>query len=278
MNERSARLVGLTVSRVRGAVYRILASVLRKAEHSDHVAVALWRDLVPAYQRPARQRDQRADFLAFCRAHGSIGRGQLFQDLWVLFETEQQLAGYFVEFGAVDGLAHSNTLVLERQFGWRGILAEPNPYMVKSLEKNRVASIDTRCVWSKSDELVELLVTPDPEFSTLVSLAKSDQHFTTERMSGEMHKVLTVSLADLLEQHDAPLVIDYMSVDTEGSEYEILTAFPFGSRTIRLLSIEHNHRPIECDLDRLMATHGYERRFPELSGWDAWYRLRTVVD
>ena len=278
MNERSTRLVGLTVSRVRGAVYRMLASVLRKAEHSDHVAVALWRDFVPAYQRPARQRDQRAEFLAFCRAHGPIGRGQLFQDLWVLYETEQQLAGYFVEFGAVDGLAHSNTLVLERQFGWRGILAEPNPSMAKSLEKNRIASIDTRCVWRKSDELVELLVTPDPEFSTLVSLAKSDQHFTTERMSGEMHKVLTVSLADLLEQHDAPLVIDYMSVDTEGSEYEILTAFPFGSRTIRLLSVEHNHRPIERDLDRLMATHGYERRFPELSDWDAWYRLRTVAD
>jgi hypothetical protein len=69
-----------------------------------------------------------------------------------------------------------------------------------------------------------------------------------------------------------------MSVDTEGSEYEILTAFPFGSRTIRLLSVEHNHRPIERDLDRLMATHGYERRFPELSDWDAWYRLRTVAD
>jgi len=278
MNERSTRLVGLTVARIRNAVYRLLASALRMVERSDRAAVAHWRDLVPTYPSPTRQRNERAEFLAFCRAHGAIGHGQLFQDLWVLYETEQQSSGYFVEFGAVDGFAHSNTLLLERQFGWRGILAEANPSMAKALEKNRIASVDTRCVWRKSDEFVELLVTPDPEFSTLIGLAQSDQHFTTERMSGEMHRVRTVSLADLLEQHDAPRVIDYMSVDTEGSEYEILSAFPFGSRTIRLLSVEHNHRPIERDLDRLMATHGYERRFPELSDWDAWYRLRAAAD
>jgi FkbM family methyltransferase len=263
------------MGRIRDAVDRRLVSALRKAEQYDHVALALWRDVVPLYPTPARKRDQRAEFLAFCRANGPMGHGQLFQDLWVLFETGQQSAGYFVEFGAVDGLSHSNTLVLERQFGWRGILAEPNPLMSKVLGENRVASIDTRCVWRTSGELVELFVTPDPEFSTLVGLQQSDQHAATERMTGETHKVRTVSLADLLQEHDAPLVIDYMSVDTEGSEYEILSAFPFGSRTIRLVSIEHNHRPIELDLDRLMTTHGYERRFPQLSGWDAWYRLRS---
>jgi FkbM family methyltransferase len=277
MNERSNRLLRSAEGRFRSAVDRMVVSAFRKAEQSDRVAAALWRDLVPMYPTRARQHDQRAQFLAFCRAHSAIGHGQLLQDLWVLFETEQQSAGYFVEFGAVDGLSHSNTLVLERQFGWRGILAEPNPSMARTLEDNRTASIDKRCVWRESGELVELLVTPDPEFSTLVGLAQSDQHFTTERMAGEMHKVLTVSLADLLKEHEAPPVIDYMSVDTEGSEYEILSAFPFGSRTIRLLSIEHNHRPIERDLDRLMATHGYERRFPEFSGWDAWYRLETMA-
>jgi FkbM family methyltransferase len=264
------------MGRIRDAVDRRLVAALRKAERYDHVAMALWRDLVPLYPTPARERDQRAEFLAFCRAYGPIGHGQLFQDLWVLFETEQKSAGYFVEFGAVDGLSHSNTLTLERKFLWRGILAEPNPGMSSLLEQNRTAAIDTRCVWRTSNEFVELLVTPDPEFSTLVGLEQSDQHATTERMTGETHNVRTVSLADLLEQHDAPLVIDYMSVDTEGSEYEILSAFPFGSRTIRLVSIEHNHRPIERDIDRLMTGHGYERRFPELSGWDAWYRLVTT--
>ena len=97
-------------------------------------------------------------------------------------------------------------------------------------------------------------------------------------MTGDTHKVRTVSLADLLQEHDAPMLIDYLSVDTEGSEYEILSAFPFGSRTIRLVYIEHNNQPIERELDRLMAAHGYERRFPELSGWDAWYRLRTMPE
>lgn len=263
------------MGRVREAVNRTLVSALRRAERNDRVAVAMWEDLVPHYQTRSRERDQRAEFLAFCRANTPISNGQLFQDLWVLFETGLQSAGYFVEFGAVDGFAHSNTLLLERQFGWHGILAEPNPSMIAALERNRTASVDARCVWRASGDLVELLVTPDPEFSTMTGL-EPDQHSTTERTTGEMHKVRTVSLADLLREHDAPTLIDYLSVDTEGSEYEILSAFPFGSRKIRLVSVEHNNQPIERDLDRLMATNGYERRFPELSGWDAWYRLRTM--
>jgi FkbM family methyltransferase len=269
------RSVRLTVGRLRNVVDRTLVRALRKTERYDLVVLALWRDLLAARTTGVSHRDERAEFVAFCQGCGPIGNGQLFQDLWVLFETRQQSGGYFVEFGAVDGLSHSNTLLLERKFGWRGLLAEPIPSMSKVLRENRTALIDTRCVWRASGELVELLVTPHPEFSTLVGLEQPDQHSATERVTGEVHTVVTVSLADLLEQHDAPSVIDYLSVDTEGSEYEILAAFPFASRTIRLVSVEHNHRPVERDLDRLMADHGYERRFPELSGWDAWYRLRT---
>ena len=71
---------------------------------------------------------------------------QLHQDLWVLHETRHKRNGYFVEFGATDGVNLSNTCLLEREFGWRGILAEPNPAWHAALRQNRKADIDLRCV------------------------------------------------------------------------------------------------------------------------------------
>jgi len=57
--------------------------------------------------------------------------------LWILFLLDNKKNGYFVEFGACDGLLFSNTLLLEKSFGWDGILAEPNRSYHKQIRKNR---------------------------------------------------------------------------------------------------------------------------------------------
>jgi FkbM family methyltransferase len=220
---------------------------------------------------------ERAEFLAFCWANRHAATGQLLQDLWVLYETRQKANGYFVEFGAVDGIAHSNTLGLERRHGWQGILAEPNPEMATALRRNRGVSIDTRCVWTESSLTKELLIPEDPELSTIAHSENFDSHREVRARTGVPVNVETVGLGDLLSQHDAPPSIDYMSVDTEGSEFEILASFDFAKWRVDLLTIEHNHRQQQTALDSLMLSQGYERRFPELSQFDAWYRRRQAV-
>ena len=86
------------------------------------------------------------------------------------------------------------------------------------------------------------------------------------------YPVTTIALNDLLEAHAAPRVIDYMSVDTEGSEYRILKAFDFSKYDVRMMTVEHNF----CEPDRenirvLLAVNGFTRVFTELSKWDDWY-------
>ena len=62
---------------------------------------------------------------------------QLLQDLWVLYELKEKRNGYFVEFGACDGMSLSNTLLLEKTFGWQGALAEPARAWHAALYANR---------------------------------------------------------------------------------------------------------------------------------------------
>ncbi|MBT8545252.1 FkbM family methyltransferase [Polynucleobacter paneuropaeus] len=81
----------------------------------------------------------------------------------------------------------------------------------------------------------------------------------------------TISLADLLIKHNAPKVIDYLSIDTEGSEYEILSHFDFESHQINIITIEHNYTEMREKIYNLLVSKGYKRKYLGLSKWDDWY-------
>jgi FkbM family methyltransferase len=209
-------------------------------------------------------------FLASVFSELSESKAQILQDLWVLFELGRKRGGYFVEFGATNGLTNSNTWLLEHGYGWTGILAEPNPVWHAALKTNRRCAIDTRCVYGVSGETLNFLSPDDPELSGL-SLSSGHDHYAERRAAGEAFDVTTISLNHLLAAHGAPREIDYISVDTEGSEYPILETFDFARYDVSLFSIEHNFSVNQAKIDALMARNGYRRRFPEFSQWDGWY-------
>lgn len=152
------------------------------------------------------------------------------QDLWVCFELGEKQGGYFVEYGATNGLINSNTWQLEHEFGWRGILAEPNSYWHRELSINRSVPVDHRCVSSVTGNTVTFIATDstDPESSGIADFSQG-AHFAAAREAGATIEIETISLNDLLAEYDAPAVIDYMSVDTEVNEMDILEAFDFDS-------------------------------------------------
>ncbi|MED5547631.1 MAG: FkbM family methyltransferase [Pseudomonadota bacterium] len=209
-------------------------------------------------------------FLAYCMARRERSKSQIMQDLWVCYELGEKREGFFVEFGATNGLKNSNTWLLEHELGWSGILAEPNPIWHRDLVANRGARIEHRCVSSRSGERVAFLTTDedDPELSGIAAFSDGD-HFADRRRRAAQIEVETLSLDDLLETYEAPPVIDYMSVDTEGSELDILSAYSFRHR-FRLISVETNPKN-EAAIDALLAAQGYMRVFRQFSQWDGWY-------
>lgn len=202
----------------------------------------------------------------------SKSRSQLRQDLFVLSErVHERKGGYFVEFGATNGIDLSNTYLLETEFSWTGILAEPARVWEKQLKTNRPdASIETLCVWKDSNSTLTFNETNVPELSTVNSFSDKDLHGNT-RSAGKRYEVQTISLSDLLRKHGAPKFIDYLSIDTEGSEFEILNAFDFKEFSIGIITVEHNYTPQRELIFALLTSHGYKRKYEEISQWDDWY-------
>jgi FkbM family methyltransferase len=255
---RVLRSLGVEVSRYRGE---------RQPTIGD-LDAAFFRRLRSLRDLPSI--DPATEFIKLCLRHQGDSRAQLFQDVLALYLFQGKRGGFFVEFGAADGKIVSNTYLLERSYGWRGILAEPARIWHDDLLKNRRCAVDTRCVWTTTGDSMSFSESRSPEYSTIATFKETDYHAHARADSTE-YAVETVSLNDLLAHHKAPAEIDYMSIDTEGSELSILSAFDFSRHTIRLITVEHNHSLQRAAINDLLRAHGFRQIFPDLSDFDDWF-------
>ncbi len=199
-----------------------------------------------------------------------MSRAQLRQDLFALSEHGFKRNGYFVEFGAASGLALSNTYLLESAFGWTGILAEPGRNWHDALAANRTCILDFDCVWSVTGETLVFNESESGEFSTIERFRREGKHMLN-RKSGMRYEVPTISLNDLLARHEAPSTIDYLSIDTEGSEYDILSHVDFDRYMFGAVTCEHNFTANRKKIYDLFTENGYVRKLEPISKFDDWY-------
>lgn len=192
---------------------------------------------------------------------------QLAQDLFVIAKLNFKRNGFFVEFGATDGFQLSNTHLLEKEFGWRGILAEPAKCFHEALSKNR-GPFCKDAIWNKTGETVIFKETTLPALSTITGFSECDMH---ERKQAGIYEVNTISLNDLLTKYNAPEQIDYLSIDTEGSEFEILNAFDFSKHKFNIITCEHNFTDNRDKIFNLLTGNGYMRVMKEFTEFDDWY-------
>jgi len=218
------------------------------------------------------------EFIKYIIKNYQKSRSQLFQDLLVLCLFKDKQNGFFVEFGATNGVSFSNSYLLEKEFKWKGILAEPGKTWHTELVANRGCRIDLRCVWDISKEKISFNETLCAELSTVEEYTDVDQ-LAKARVNNKSYSVETVSLNDLLEQNDSPSVIDFMSIDTEGTEFKILNQFNFEKYNVRVICVEHNFtEPVRKNIYELLLRNSFERVFTEYSNFDDWYVSRNLSD
>jgi FkbM family methyltransferase len=198
-------------------------------------------------------------------------KSEHFQDLIVLGLTNLKRGGFFVEFGAADGIYCSNTFILEKNFNWNGILAEPARIWHDDLLQNRMAKICTQCVWSSTGVQLEFAEVNNPGLSTISNFASLDRH-QSDRALNKRYMVETITLIDLLKKFEAPAYIDYLSIDTEGSEFEILKGFDFHSHEFGIIQIENNENAsVRYDIHNLLTNNNYTFMPQKISAVDNIY-------
>lgn len=191
---------------------------------------------------------------------------QLGADEWILSKFEENYKGYFIDIGAADGCLISNTNLLDSK-EWKGIAIDAFP---RNFANRKNTIVEQAVLSSTHDEIVEFMVpTNFLDFSGIVkNLGKHKEELN--KVENKTMMLKTSVLDDILIKHNVPKNIDYMNIDIEGSEYEVLKSFPFYKYRIKHISVEHNNEePKRTEIYNLLTENGFYRE-REVK-WDDWY-------
>ena len=216
-------------------------------------------------------------FINFIKENRIDFKSQLYQDIFAAFIVQDNSKKTFLEFGATNGIHLSNSYTLENSFNWSGVLAEPDPQWIDQLKKNRPKSkLINKCIWKNSGEKINFFSSKTGILSTIDDFKYSDQasmpgNSKKRNEAGTNVDVETISLNDVIKSEFRDICPSYISIDTEGSEFEILKSFNFQKYQPKLFTVEHNFTNMQSEIDKLMSENNYERVFNKLTLFDAWY-------
>lgn len=195
---------------------------------------------------------------------------QLAQDLHVLDYFQFEKERFFLDIGANDGISLSNSYLLEKDFNWSGICSEPLPPAYEKLIKCRTAICDNNAVFREGG------LSLDFSESNLLSGITSHIDCHHNAKEGNIIKVNTITLQDLLENNNAPKIIDYFSLDTEGTELEILKSVDFSKYKFLYINLEHNYiQPRRSEIKELLLNNGYF--YKGENKWDDDYIHESMI-
>ena len=219
-----------------------------------------------------------AHLLSDIELNSPKSKSQLGQDFFALAATNQSSSKFFVEIGGGDPIIASNTYLLQENFGWSGIIVEPNPELVKK-------TIDIRC----NDGKVSVYSFALSSKNGVENFLPSGMLGTFERfVGGDFHskqrKKLKKSQGLISVETKTPQTfieeckikqIDFLSLDTEGSEWEIISNWPFELIRPTAICIEVNNRSSASDILQFLESKNYRNVLRNLSKYDLWFVQKT---
>jgi FkbM family methyltransferase len=200
-------------------------------------------------------------------------KGQLLQDLWVVSEHGTS-SGFFLDIGAGHPVNISNTYNLQAYFGWSGVIVEPNPefsHLHKRLRTSTSVEIFSLGLTPESSESMNYI--DDGEFSGNPKYYPGDIHSKNEKLR-KSKKTITVpskGIKDFISERNIQK-IDYLSIDIEGGELDLIKAFPFNECKVHLVTIEHNFREQDQrEIDHVLISNSFRRMLRDQTEWDGFY-------
>jgi FkbM family methyltransferase len=184
----------------------------------------------------------------------------------------------YVEVGANDGVGGSNSLLLEEN-GWNGLLIEANPDLIPRIHKSRPNSIVVHsAIVSPSNKgtINFFQVKGEPNHLDGLSTTCYSDLFETKIVGygGQITKIQVpaTTLDDILFSHNISLGFDFLSIDVEGGELDVLQGFSINHFAPKLILIEDNSIGLDVSVRDYLNQHGYVRI--HRTGVNDWYVAR----
>lgn len=229
-------------------------------------------------------------FIGLCMFYSEKSNSQCFQDVfatWVRmqddlkeFPVSKSLKNVMVDIGSGHPTEGSNSKFLS-ETGWTVLAYDANP-AYRDLYQDSKVNFEQKCVWKESGKSLRFNIYQDPALSTIEGYGTEDEH-SSVRVEPKTHWIQSISISDLFKNiYEEYPSIDFVSLDTEGSEFDILESWFKNdlSNHNKILGwcIEHNSVKEKRDkiLD-LMTSKGYTRIFMEVSRWDDFYILSELL-
>ena len=199
------------------------------------------------------------DLHIMSNTYGLDFKGQYGQDIIAYLCLKNKKNGFYIDIGAYDGIRLSNTYIFEK-LGWKGFCVEASPKNFEALQKNRKCDLYNCAVSSKNVGKAKFLT------STVGVLDVLDTHNTEghkKRIEKESDKnmeyveVDTMTFEELMSNYKDINHIDFMSLDIEGGELDVLKSIDFDKYSFGLITVEYNDNYDE--ILELMNSKGYKK-------------------
>lgn len=159
-------------------------------------------------------------------------------------------SGTYVEVGAYNGRAESNTRFFDECLGWNGLLIEANPKIYKALVRNRPR--DHRMSFSPTCTMAEEFNNKTLPFHGIDTTTAGVEGHAILHMGKEVlgKEVPCGSLTPILVEIFPEGHMDFFSLDMEGGEALVVENLDFNQLFIELFVVENNSKicGLECEV------------------------------
>ena len=172
--------------------------------------------------------------------------------------------GFFVDVGAHDGISINNTLYFERYNGWTGINIEPIESVYNKLVTNRPFCVNINCAVSNTDGNAEFIL--NKGYTEMISGLKSSydgRHMSRLQKENimtnsttEIVNVCTQRLETIFDEQGVTCV-NYMSVDVEGGEYDVIKSINFYKVFIDFIGFENNYNDMSFPIVKYLESKNF---------------------
>ena len=154
---------------------------------------------------------------------------------------------FFIDVGAHDGLTTSNSAYAEMNLGWKGICIEPHPDNYSKLIASRNCKTYNCCISENEAELEFCCIRGHANMLSGINSSYSESHLQRIQNEilnhgGEMTtiRIPSKTLNAIIEENNIEHV-DYLSIDTEGSELNVLMGIDLHKYKVTVISVENNN-------------------------------------